>query len=237
MNEDLQVLWSLQEEDDRLRELDLVLGAIPLELRAIDERVSAEQAALEAVLHRAKQGQLERRAKEKEIEALTDQERKYQGQLLQVKTNQEYQALLHEIEGVKQKRSRVETQVLEDMEDEERASSEKGAHEKSVAEAQRLAETRREELLARQRELEARAAQVRAARERLLARLRPALRARYERIHAALGGRAVVPIMRNACGGCMRQLPPQRVQEARMQEAVVTCDGCGRIVIWPPTPA
>jgi predicted nucleic acid-binding Zn-ribbon protein len=235
MNEDLRLLWSLQEEDTRLRELGAGLARIPGQLRVLEERLTAERGALDQAVARIKQVQLDRRAREKEIESFAEQERKFQQQLFQVKTNQEYQALLHEIEAVKQKRSQIETQVLEGLEEEERLAGSKAEHERAAAEARRLGEGRRAELLAEQARLEEQAARVRAARDELTSRLRPNLRARYERIHAALDGLAVVPVVRNACGGCMRQLPPQRVQEARLQEMVVVCDGCGRIVLWPPS--
>ena len=234
MTEELRLLWALQIEDDRLRELESALGRIPQELKALDERLAADRRGLEEQLHRIKQLQLERRANEKEIEAQADQEKKFQGQLFMVKTNQEYQALLREIEGVKQKRSQIETRVLESMDGEEKLALGRAALENAAADAKRLADARRAELEAEQARLEGEAQEVGGRRAALLDQLRPGLRTRYERIHGALDGRAVVAVVRNACGGCMRQLPPQRVQEARRQGLLVMCDGCGRMVIWPP---
>ena len=64
--------------------------------------------------------------------------------------------------------------------------------------------------------------------------LPPITRQRYERIHASRDGRAVVPIVKNACGGCYRGQPPQMLQEIRRGERVLVCDGCGRILVRPP---
>jgi predicted nucleic acid-binding Zn-ribbon protein len=237
MTDALRVLWLLEGEDQRMRELNAALGRIPRELAEVEGRIASGQRVLEEQTQRVKQLQLERRGFEKEIEAHAEQERKFQGQLFQVKTNQEYQALLHEIEGVKQKRSLIETRVLESLEEEEQLGATRAAHEKAATESRRLGEARRQELETEQARLEREAGGVRERRGALLAQLPPGLRGRYERIHGALDGRAVVAVLRNACGGCMRQLPPQRVQEARRQDTVVVCDGCGRLVVWPPDQA
>ncbi len=233
----LRTLWALQKEDHRLHELEAELDRIPAQLRALEERVVSARHAVEGHLEDSKKLQLERRTREKDVDSLTEQERKFQSQLFQVKTNQEYQALLREIEAVRGKRSEVETLILEGMESEQQMATARTEHERTLREVERVGAVRRDELEAERAELSERVSRQRAAREALTARLSPGLRVRYQRIHDAREGVAVVPVVRNACGGCMRQLPPQRVQEARRQDVVVTCDGCGRMVLWPPDEA
>ena len=64
--------------------------------------------------------------------------------------------------------------------------------------------------------------------------LAPATRARYERVHASRDGRAVVGILKGACGGCYRTLPPAVLQEARRRDRMMSCEGCGRIIGLAP---
>ena len=64
--------------------------------------------------------------------------------------------------------------------------------------------------------------------------LPPSTRSRYERIRGSREGRAVVPIIKGACGGCYRGQSPQTLQEARRGDRILLCDGCGRMLIWPP---
>src|SRR4030095_13347778 len=71
-------------------------------------------------------------------------------------------------------------------------------------------------------------------RQALVARLPAIMRTRYERIRASLDGRAVVPIIKGSCGGCFRGQPPQMLQEAKRGDRAINCDGCGRLVVWPP---
>ena len=54
----------------------------------------------------------------------------------------------------------------------------------------------------------------------------------YERVRKGKGGMVVVPIRKKACGGCFRQIPPQRIQEIRRGDRIFACDSCGRILIW-----
>ncbi|TMQ68855.1 MAG: hypothetical protein E6K80_13650 [Candidatus Eisenbacteria bacterium] len=67
-----------------------------------------------------------------------------------------------------------------------------------------------------------------------MTRLPATTRSRYERIRQSRDGRAVVPIVKGSCGGCFRGQPPQMLQEARRGDRALICDGCGRILIWPP---
>jgi predicted nucleic acid-binding Zn-ribbon protein len=53
----------------------------------------------------------------------------------------------------------------------------------------------------------------------------------YERIRKAKGGLAVVPVKRNACGGCYNAVPPQKVLELRRNNKIYTCEHCGRILV------
>jgi predicted nucleic acid-binding Zn-ribbon protein len=127
--------------------------------------------------------------------------------------------------------------VLQQYEAEEALSGERPTIEKSLqaAEAElaaRRADIDREEAVERER-----LAGIDAERATEMSGLPAATRSRYERIHAQREGRAVVAILKSACGGCFRQQPPQTLQEARRRERVMICDGCGRMLVWPPDAA
>jgi hypothetical protein len=53
----------------------------------------------------------------------------------------------------------------------------------------------------------------------------------YERIRKALGGKAVVAVRRNACGGCFKRVPPQVTVELRKNSKLMTCEHCGRLLV------
>ena len=54
----------------------------------------------------------------------------------------------------------------------------------------------------------------------------------YHRIRKnAKNGLAVVPVDRDACGGCFNKIPPQRQLDIRQRKKVIVCEHCGRILI------
>lgn len=56
----------------------------------------------------------------------------------------------------------------------------------------------------------------------------------YKRIRgSARNGLAVVPVLRNACGGCFNKIPPQRQLDINMHKKVIVCEHCGRVLIDP----
>jgi predicted nucleic acid-binding Zn-ribbon protein len=60
----------------------------------------------------------------------------------------------------------------------------------------------------------------------------PRLLSAYKRIRGnARNGLSVVPIERDACGGCFNKIPPQHQMEIKMHKKIIVCEYCGRILI------
>jgi uncharacterized protein len=123
------------------------------------------------------------------------------------------------------------------MEEEQAAEAERAPieHELKAAEremAERLATIDAEEKSERER-----VGALEAERAKLIEGISPTIRSRYERVVASRGGIAVVPILKGACGGCFRNQPPQILQDARKRDRLIICDGCGRLLVWPPESA
>ena len=54
----------------------------------------------------------------------------------------------------------------------------------------------------------------------------------YDRIRGNYrNGLAVVPVLRDACGGCFNAIPPQRQSEIRQRKKIIVCENCGRILV------
>jgi predicted nucleic acid-binding Zn-ribbon protein len=234
VTDELQRLWRLRELDEEIAVCKEALKRFDSERRVITERLDAERGRLDSIKQRLSDMQMKRRQLERDIETLMNEERRLQGQLPSVKKNEEYTALLHEIANTKSKRSDVETKVLVQLDEEERVQGERPEIERVLLQAERDGAARREKSEAEETADRSRIEACDSERRTQLEGLPALTRSRYERIHASREGRAVVPILKNACGGCFRQQPPQTLQEARRGERVLICDGCGRMLIWPP---
>ncbi len=234
MTEELEILWALHGLDDQIATLQGALKRHASERAGLDQRLQAERVHLETHKQRVAALQLKRRELEREIETLGAEERKFQSQLPMVKKNEEYTALLTEIKGAKAKRSDRETDLLVLMEEEDQASRERPVVERALAGIESEANSRRREIDAEEGGEKEQVASLEAERSSLMGRLPVPTRSRYERIRASKDGRAVVAIVKGACGGCFRGQPPQVLQEARRGDRLLLCDGCGRLLIWPP---
>jgi predicted nucleic acid-binding Zn-ribbon protein len=58
------------------------------------------------------------------------------------------------------------------------------------------------------------------------------LLASYEKIRKSYrNGLSVVPVERDACGGCFNAIPPQKQSEIKQHKKVMICENCGRILV------
>jgi predicted nucleic acid-binding Zn-ribbon protein len=120
------------------------------------------------------------------------------------------------------------------MEEEERLAGTKPVAEKALKDAEAELNTRRAQIEAEEAKARADVAAIEAQRAEQMAPLPPATRTRYERIWTSKNGQAVSAMVKGACGGCFRAQPPQAVQESKRRDRLIICEGCGRILIWPP---
>jgi predicted nucleic acid-binding Zn-ribbon protein len=234
MTEEIEALWNLRGLDERLVALQAALKRHPADRLSLESRLAGERAKLEGFKKQTGDLQLKHRQVEKDIEALQQEERKFQSQLPMVKKNEEYTALLHEISDRKAKRSERETDLLMLMEDEQRILGEVPTLQKALDAIQTETQGRLQAIAGEEQREREEASELERQRQLLVVRLPALMRSRYERIRASLDGRAVVPIIKGSCGGCFRGQPPQMLQEARRGDRAINCDGCGRLLIWPP---
>jgi predicted nucleic acid-binding Zn-ribbon protein len=225
-------LMELQRIDTQLQQLEGLKGDLPNQVRRLNQELMEAEKSLE--IHEKKSVDYKKEAGiiEMEIKALEGKQKKYQNQLFEVKTNREYDAVTHEIESVKIEIGKKESRMLELMDlvenggkivEEARIQTTrlKGEFEKKSTDLSKKQEaTERDEIALRDK------------RGKALRGIEPKWLASYERIRNAKNGLAMVPVVRNACGGCHKTFPPQRVLEIREGNRLYLCDVCGRMLYW-----
>ena len=229
---ELEALLQLQRYDAQLMDLQKRRDDIPRRreaLKAALERARTSSAETRKELERVR---LDRRAQEKEIEVIQSEAMKLERQLLDVKTNKEYQAMVTEIQGLKSKRSDRETVILEYFDREETLAAEVKQAEQRIAEEERKLKAGEAELEKESASLDQSMHSIRVDRDQVRPRVPTAILARYDRLAGTRDGIAVAEIRKYACGACFKGLTPQAVQEARRMDAVMQCEQCGRILIW-----
>ena len=233
MQEDLSRLVRLQElmlSSDALGEK---VAAIPAEVARLEKELLAAQAEIEKETASLQELLKERRRLEMDLMGVETRIQKYQGQLMEVKTNKEYQAVLHEIEQVRKERAALDERILIDMEE-----AEKGNAAARVLQ-ERLTERRRE-TEAGKRALDEKAAALRreketvdAERHALQASVPQAVLDPFLKIARQRRGLGIVAVREERCAGCHVRVMPKLVQEVRRATGLITCNSCMRILYVP----
>ena len=115
VNSELHSLVQLQELDLALKQLRDKVRRVPVELSALEQDLAECRHLHETVVKSQEEGDKQRRHFESEVEALRQKLSKYKDQLMSVKTNKEYQAMLAEIANCEKEISAKEDQILERM--------------------------------------------------------------------------------------------------------------------------
>jgi uncharacterized protein len=237
MHPDLQHLIQLQELDLAAERSRRRIAELPAAQQALESRVAAKSQALAAVKERINFGQGARREVEKELAAVQGRLSKYKGQLMEVKTNKEYQAMQKEIAVAEQEVRSHEDTLLEHMEQAETFAVELKAAETALKSEQ--AEVAREQKLldAERAALDQEIAKLMATRGELVSRLSRDALALFERIAHGRKGVAVAEARNGLCTVCHVRLRPQVFNDVRRNDALTQCESCTRILYFVPAAA
>ena len=197
----LEQLLILQDRDARRLTLEAQLKAVPREVAAVEQKIAGEKAAIEAARTELKDLEVHKKSLETDIRAGEDKVAKYKNQQMQVKKNDEYQALGHEIATTQEAVGVLEEQELQVMyaidEAKKKFAAAEAVLKQNIAGHEARIRNLREKEKNTATELETARAEVAAARapiEEFALRI-------YDRV--ALHKQPVcVPIQAAKCGGC-----------------------------------
>lgn len=231
MENRLRLLFALQQVDLGLDELQEMKGDLPRVVTDLNNRIKSKETNQKDLEGTIQESILRRDSVDVEILSLKENIEKYKTQQFQVKTNKQYDALSREIDTSQAKIVKLQKE-METLEGKVSAAKQDVGSIGPELE-QLLAELREKkaELEHVNKEHEEEELKLNHEREKLVVRIdKDDLRA-YERIRKAKDGKAVVPVRRNACGGCYKRVPAQTVLELRKNSKIITCEHCGRILV------
>ncbi len=229
MNSDVERLWELQQVLTQLGEREKQLNTKPESFAAVDEEFQTANQEIQRL-----ESQLETIAKERRrVDGeLTDQQellKKYQGNLMQVKNQQQYAAAWKEIDSTRKQVKELEDSVLKSMNesdaiqtqlDERRTSFDplRARHDEEYAAWQSsLGELRSEieQLEAKQKQVEA--------------QIPEGLRRQFWRVAKQRNNVAVARVDFDSCSACRTRVRAMVAQQLKRGETV-QCEGCSRIL-------
>ncbi|MCZ2460260.1 MAG: C4-type zinc ribbon domain-containing protein [Chitinophagales bacterium] len=232
VEEKLTSLVNLQKIESKLDEIHILKGELPMEVDDLEDELhglNSRLTRIEEEINGMTDFIEQKKEAIKESQALI---KKYEKQSTNVKNNREFEAINKEIEDQQLDVKLAEKHIKDATEEiaEKAVALEKVK--KTVASKEAVLTTKKSELekiiAANEKEEKQYNKMAAEARENVDSRLL----ASYDKIRKSYrNGLAVVPVERDACGGCFYAVPPQKQSEIRQRKKVMICENCGRILV------
>jgi predicted nucleic acid-binding Zn-ribbon protein len=230
---DIDKLLELQIADREIRKLQDEVAALPKRVALIEQRLAGTKAHLEKARAAAKGDEANRKKFEAAIKDLQGKISKYRDQSLDVKTNEQYKAILHEIQFAEQEIRLNEDRILEVMVNVDAREKEVKAAEADLKAETAEIEKEKEEARKVSAEDQKKLSEWNAKRGALRHEIPEDILRQYERV-AKFRGSGLAEVREQKCMGCQVMLRPQTYNEVRNGEKVMACEACQRIYYFNP---
>jgi predicted nucleic acid-binding Zn-ribbon protein len=233
VNPELEQLLILQDRDQKIRQIQNEVKTLPLERQSLEAQAAASQASLEALKHKARQVEVDRKKLELDANTRRDTISKLKTQQYQTRKNDEFQAMGHEIQRYEAEIQKIEDDELELMDQAEKVKVELAAEEKKAAASKNSVTRQLNDLQEKSKALEARLQELSKERGELAGKIDEDTLSRFERLFKSKGDAAIVAVEHGVCTGCHMKLTTATVKAVEAGKEIVSCEQCGRILYEP----
>jgi predicted nucleic acid-binding Zn-ribbon protein len=227
----IEKLLIVQDRDVAVQKIEQELARIPQERGALEGHITAEEANIEAASHALKEKEVERSELDTEIKSKEEAIARFRTQQLEVKKNDEYRALTHQIEQTEQEISDLEERGIELLLEIDE-TSETFQEEKATIDA-RIVEEKNQISLLSEREVNLKASidEAKATVETARSVVDENYLSHYDRVkNLSKRPPYVVRIEAHKCGGCHLRVSNEVNGSALIAGEPHFCDQCARMV-------
>jgi uncharacterized protein len=233
MLQDLENLVELQVADKEILRLKEEVAALPKRVAVIEDKLAATQAKLEKAKAAAKADEAARKKHEAAILDVQGKISKYRDQSLAVKTNDQYRALMQEIQFAEQEIRANEDKILELMLNADARDKDVKAAEAELKDETAEIEKEKEQARLRTAEDQKLLAEWNGKRDKLRTGISPDVLRQYERV-MKFRGSGISEVRDQKCMACQVMLRPQTYNDVRAGQKVIECESCQRILYFNP---
>jgi predicted nucleic acid-binding Zn-ribbon protein len=229
LSTDVDKLWDLQQVVSQLFDREKQLNIKPESFAAIDrefQSANEETQRLEESLERISE---ERRRVDGELQDQQELLKKYQGQLMQVKNQQQYAAAWKEIDATRKQVKELEDAVLQNMAEADAVQKQLDDRRSGFDDLKTRYDAAHAEWQSSLGELRGEIEQLRKKQGQIESGLQPNVQREFQRVARQRHGVAVVKTAGDTCTGCHTRIRPALAQQLKRGE-LVTCEGCSRIL-------
>lgn len=229
MNDDVEKLWELQTVLTQLNDRERQLTTKPEDFAAIDREWQAANEEMTKLEQQIETSSKERRRVEGELSDQQELLKKYQGQLMQVKNQQQYAAAWKEIDATRKQVKELEDADLKAMGEVESLQKELDDRRGASAELKSRWDAAHDAWQSSLGHLQKDAAKLRERAASIESQVPPRVKAEFYKIYNQRGKVAVAPVTSDSCSGCRTRVRAQVAQQLKRGE-LVHCEGCHRIL-------
>ena len=234
MHPEVEKLLRLQKIELQIKHHTERVERLPKRLSELEAKLSDALRSLSDAKDRLSKMALEKKKLESSIQDLEQKNSKYRGQLTDVKTNEQYKALLHEIEFNEQQVKKIEDDILVLMEEEELLRQESGAGEERLKREKDLIEAEKRTAEAEAHQDQLALVMLEEQRQSILQLIEKSVLDDYLRISSFRKGIALARAYQESCQACHVRIRPQLLSHVMTGDTIITCDSCSRILYWEP---
>ena len=235
MNPDLRILIALQDIDQKIVTLQKQITEIPTKIQSLQQTAERLRKTHESTVGQGQELSKLRRAHEGEVELKRTKLSKLKDQLMTVKTNKEYTAMLHEIQGAEDHIRHDEDKILEIMEKLESLEGGLKASEKGLTSELSGLDQNIRQLESSVPRMEEEMAKLRSEKALIEQGVEAVLLSRYRQIAQARKGIALAEARDELCSACHVRIRPQVYADLLRTEDIFACDSCNRILFLRET--
>ena len=237
MHADIERLIALQQIDSSIRDAEQKLGAEAARIKALDSRLASATAKVAAARESIAQNGAARRDIEKDVNLHQGRLSKFREQGMNVKTNQEYHAIQHEIAFAQNEIKGHEDRMLERMMELDELNASLKTAEADLASTQQSVESEKASIVTEHDVLRNRVDALKAERAGVVSSLSTESLGIFERVSGRRNGIAMSEASDGVCTLCHVRLRPQVFNTVRRNDAILQCDHCNRILYFVPPAA
>jgi predicted nucleic acid-binding Zn-ribbon protein len=232
MNADLDRLIRLQQLETTVDDARRKIAEHPARMQALDARLQQASDVISTAKVRLAAAADKRRADEKDVAFVQTRLAKYKDQLLEVKTNREYTAMLHEIEAAQNDIRVKEDRILEIMMEADELTAILRKNETELKTAEKDISAERSALVTETASLQSFIERATTERQKLVGEIDRIVLGVFEQVAKNRKGVAVAEARNGLCTICHVRLRPQVFNEIRRNASIIQCDSCQRILYF-----
>ena len=226
----MEQLIKLQGIDSKLKDLNDLLGDLPTRVEGLNKKEEMTKNTISDKKSRLKEIDVEEHKKEVDVKQVIEKIDQLKDQLFLVTNNKQYDAIMAEIDYLKERKSKHENDAIGLLEEKEVLKETLESMESELETLSSDLQERREKLESAISESAEEKGLLEKQRQENVAKIDEDIISIYNKVMDARDGLAVVNIEGSGCGGCGAHIPPQKITEVRAKSGVHRCDICGRFL-------